>query len=76
MTRSSARFGSFIAYAGLVGDPVYFPGFAAIFGEGLFKVSGIWSDVGPNISNEDSSAIERLLIEELTTSVLELTDRG
>jgi hypothetical protein len=64
----------FVLYARLVGDPVYFPSFAAVVGEGLFEVRRICCHVRPNKSNLDGLAINRILGEKLTASILEFAD--
>src|SRR5215467_9030286 len=74
--RSSVRFVSFIVYPYLIGNPVDFPCLAAIFGERLFKMSGISCDVRPNVANQDSSTVKGLLIEKFTAPILELSYRG
>ena len=56
-------------------DPVYFPGLAPIIRERLFKTAGSWGDVRNNKSNQDGAAIERILVEELSSSIFELADR-
>jgi hypothetical protein len=55
-------------------DKVWFPGSAAIIGKRLFNVVGIWSNVRPDESNKDSPPVERFLVEEFATAVLELAD--
>ena len=74
--QSSARFRRFIVNPRLVGDPVHLPGFAAIVGEGLFKVSGVGSDVRPEVANEDDAAVVGVLAEELAASVFEFAHIG
>src|ERR1700722_20923597 len=53
---------------------IWFPGFSAVVGEGLFEMVGIRSDVRPDNPNEDGSAVVRLLIVELAAAILEFTD--
>src|ERR1700722_2791216 len=55
-------------------DKIWFPGSAAVVGKRLFNVVGIWSNVRPDKSNKDSPSVERLLVEEFATAVLELAD--
>src|SRR5437762_10558515 len=74
--QSSARFRRFIVNPRLVGDPVHLPGFAAIVGEGLFRVSGVGSDVRPVLANEDDAAVVGVLAEELAASVFEFAHIG
>src|SRR5579864_7219523 len=57
------------------GNPVYFPRFAAIIRECLFKMAGIRGNVRDNESNKDGSAIQCFLVEKLTATILELADR-
>lgn len=56
-----SRFVRRIADAFLIGDPVHLPGRTSIVRVRLFKVSGIWSDVRPDISNENHSAVVSVL---------------
>ena len=77
----SGRFWGFIlfgGYAGLVGDPVYFPGFAAVVGEGLFEVGGGRGDVRPNKATEDGFAIGAgwFGVEKLAAAIFEFADGG
>ena len=48
---SSVRFVGGVGYARLVGDPVYFPGLAAVFGEGLLEAVGGGGDVLEDIAD-------------------------
>jgi len=63
-----------VAYPYLVRNPIYFPRLAPIIRERLFKVGRIRGQVRPNESNEYSLAINRILGEELTASILEFAD--
>jgi hypothetical protein len=54
--RSSVRFVRSIVYSRLVGNPIRFPGLAAILREGLFKVRLIRVSFRPNESHQDISA--------------------
>src|SRR5262249_58087002 len=65
-----------LAFDSRVGcDPVNFPGFAAIIGECLLEVAGIWSDVRNHKSNQNCPAIQRFLVIELPASTIELANR-
>lgn len=72
---ASARFGGFSFDPCVDRDPVHFPGLAPIVREGLLEAAGIRSDVRDHESNEDRSAVQGFLGEELAASILELTDR-
>src|SRR5262249_24462602 len=50
-------------------------GFAAIIGECLLEVAGIWSDVRNHKSNQNCPAIQRFLVIELPASTIELANR-
>src|SRR5271156_6871949 len=65
-----------IADARLIGDPVHFPRYSSVSGEGLLKVRGIRRDAGPGISNQDHAAIESVLAVELADPVLEFAHLG
>ena len=63
--------------AGLVGDPVDFPGFAAVVGKGLFEVRGVGVQVGPAKADEDGGVIGsvlRVLREKFADAVFEFAD--
>jgi hypothetical protein len=60
----------------LVGDPVDFPGFASVGGEGLFKVGGVGSNFRPDVAYKNRPAVEILLIEEFAASIVEFADGG
>src|SRR6202043_1060364 len=60
----------------LVGDPVHFPGLAAVTRECLFEVGRIGGHARPFVANEDGLAVDRVLGEELTASILEGADLG
>ena len=59
--------------AGLVGDPVDFPGSASVVGEGLLEV-GRGVQVGPFKADEDGFAVDRVLGEEFAAAVFEFAD--
>src|SRR5271154_41983 len=63
-------------YAGLVGDPVYFPGLAAVFGEGLLEVGCVGVDFRPIVSNEDGFAVDGVLAVKVAVSIFEFADLG
>lgn len=65
-----------ILHSRLVCDPVHFPRLTTIFGERLFEVGGVLGHFRPDVANEDHSAVEGVLGEEFTASVLELADIG
>src|ERR1700679_231947 len=74
--RSLVRFVGFIGYSCLIGDPVNFPSLTAIIRICLLEVGRTRGDAGPDISNEDSSAINGVLAEKLAASILEFADLG
>src|SRR6266567_8336388 len=78
MRRSSVRSVRFILHPRLVCNPIDFPSLAAIIGERLLKVGRIRSDIGPDKSNQDGSAIRArwFRTEKLAASILEFSDRG
>src|ERR1051326_4339370 len=57
-------------------DPIDFPRFAAVVRERLFEMHRVRGDVGDHEAHENRAALERFLVVEFTTSVLELADRG
>src|ERR1700677_4896753 len=65
----------FLYHARVSRTPVHLPGLAAIVGECLFKVTGIRTDVHPDISHQNASAIKGFLVEEFAPPILELADR-
>ena len=65
-----------ILHSRLVCDPVHFPRLTTIFGERLFEVGGVLGHLRPDVANEDHSAVEGVLGEEFTASVLELAELG
>jgi hypothetical protein len=69
--RSSVRFVRSIVYSRLVGNPIHFPGLAAILREGLLKVRPIRVGFRPNESHQDTSAIRarRFRVEKLAASI-------
>src|SRR5678815_5035751 len=58
------------------GDPVRFPSLNAVIGERLLESIGVRRDLGEHAADQDGAPIEFLLVVELPSSVLELTDRG
>src|SRR5690348_8936778 len=72
--RSPLRLVGFIAYSRLVGNPVDLPCLAAVVGERLFEVRFVRHSVRPYESNKNSSAFPELLIVELASSILELSN--
>src|SRR6202047_1092106 len=58
------------------GDPIHFPSLSSILRKGLLEVSRNRGDVRPNISSQDSPAIECVLAQELPAAILELTHAG
>src|SRR6266568_4528972 len=65
----------FTLCASLIRDPVDFPGLASVLREGLLKMCGSRSHVRPDEPNQYRSAIECLLIEKFTASILKFADR-
>src|ERR1700722_7787103 len=63
-------------HAGVNGLPVSLPRRAAIFRKCLFKAARIRSDLRPDISHQNTSAVEQLGIEKFATPLLELAYRG
>lgn len=63
-----------ILFPRVVGDPIHFPGFAAIVRERLFEMTGIRLNVGDDEPHENRPAIPRFLVEEFTTPIFELAD--
>src|SRR6185436_2974779 len=57
------------------GDPVHFPGFAAVVRKRLLEAARALGDVGDDEPDEDRAAVERLLRVELAAAVPELADR-
>ena len=57
-------------------DPVHLPSLSAIVRKRLLRTARIRSDLGDHKSNEDGSAIQCFLIEELATAINELADGG
>src|SRR6266852_6010311 len=55
-------------------DEIRLPSSAAVSGKRLFNVVGIWSNVRPDESNQDSTPVERFLVEQFTAAVVELAD--
>jgi len=58
----------------LIGNPVHFPGLAAVLGEGLLEVCGVLRDAGPDVANQDRSAVESVLAVKLADTILEFAD--
>ena len=64
-----------VVYARLVGDPIYFPGFAAVVGEGLLEVRrGV--HVSPLEADQDGFTVDGVLGEKFATAVFEFADLG
>src|SRR5262249_12840178 len=57
-------------------DPVYFPSFAPVIRERLFKSARIEGNVRDNESNKDGSTIEHFLVVKLTTPIFEAANCG
>src|SRR5579863_7966959 len=74
LSRTSARLLGGVGGARLVGDPVYFPGLAAIFGEGLLEVGRVGVDFRPIVSNEDGFAVDCVLGVKVAVSIFEFAD--
>ena len=55
-------------------DPIQLPGLASIIGERLFKSTHVGTGAGNHESHIDCPAVQRLLAEKLTTSILEFAD--
>src|SRR5215472_13950436 len=70
----SGFFEFFFPDAGLVGDPVDLPGFAAVIGERLFEVSGVRGDLRPDESQQNHAAVDLFPIIKLALTVLEFTN--
>lgn len=63
--------------AGLVCDPVGFPGCAAVIGEGLLEVGGVSVQIGPAKTDEDGFVIDSVLSvlsQKFADSVFEFAD--
>ena len=58
VARPLASLGGGIAYAGLIGNPVYFPDFASVVREGLLEVRLVGIGVRPDKPDEDGFAVE------------------
>ena len=65
-----------LLHARIYRDPVDFPRLAPVIRECLFKMDRIRLDVRNDKSNKNGFAIEKLLVEKLAASILELADRG
>src|SRR6187431_1431366 len=61
----------FVFDAGVMRDPVHFPGLAAVGGEGLLEVAGVFRDVGNDETHQDGPAVEGLLGVKLAAALAE-----
>ena len=57
-------------------DPVQLPGFSAVRGKSLFGLGGVGAHPPNGESDQDEFSVDLLLIVEVATAVLELTDAG
>src|SRR3984885_11271888 len=57
-------------------DPVYFPGLAAVGGEGLFHAGGRGREVEPDVAHENGAAFEVFLMEKFAAGGGEMADHG
>jgi len=57
-------------------DPIYFPGLAAVGGEGLFHPGGRRREVEPDVAHENGAAFEVFLMEKLAAIAGEVADHG
>ena len=55
-------------------DPIYFPTLTPVVRECLFKTTRILSDVRPEPSNKNRSAIKWFLVKKLAPSILKFPD--
>src|SRR5262249_4802330 len=53
------------------GDPVHFPAFSAVVGEGLLEAKGVAGDLGEDEANQDRPIVEHFLVVELASTPLE-----
>src|SRR5882672_10472115 len=64
-----------LSNSGVRRNPVHFPSFPAVVGKGLFEAARGWSDIGNDEANQNRFAVERFLVVELASSILEFADR-
>src|SRR5580704_16505650 len=69
-----SRFSVPVAHSRLVGNPIHFPGLPAILRKRLLEMRHLCVSLRPNESNNDHSAVQRVLSVELTRSILEPSD--
>src|SRR5258706_13858912 len=71
-----AKMVSVIGLPGEFGDPVSFPGLAAVVGERLLEPEGPGGDIREDEAHEDGSVVQGFLVVELAAAVLEAARHG